>query len=750
MLRSALLSSLLLGAGLLAPEAMASGWTVLTNQPNANASTMFLLMDGRVLMNDIQTTHWFALTPDVNGSYLNGTWKRVANSNDDRLYFASGILADGRLILSGGEYSNSGGSETNHTEIYDPVQNTWTVISPPTGWSNVGDAPSVVMPDGRFFIGSIYDTRTAIMDPVTLNWTATASVLNSSSTEETWILLPDGTVLCVECYNHPYSQLYDPVQDAWVDLGAMGVDLVQASSLETGPGMMLYTGEAWQVGATPHSARYTPSSTPGGVGTWNPGNRPPLINGKRPYAKDAPASILPNGHVLCALANDWSPPVEFCEYTGKVFVRTSDPGNNNGTPYNGRMLPLPTGEVLYANGTIWLYTGDPGPDPSWLPTITSVASDLLPGESYVLSGTQLNGWTQGNSYGDECGVATNYPLVRITNSASGHVFYCRTHDPSTMAIATGTTPVSTHFVVPTNVEAGPSILEVVANGLASLPQSVVVRSPIHIDFDALPTGTVVTNQYPDATFSAPSGFSNWTVAVAGGTSQPNVLMTGPAGGGSDGLEETDVDFRCPMASLTFQGVNIDGAGTVASVNVFQFGVLTATVPVVGAGDPTTPVRVDLTSFNNVTRIEITAINDAGGIAWDDFNFCLSSSASWSNYGSGFPGTLGVPGLTAEEDPILGTTVTLDLGNSLGATTTAMLMTGVQQAVIPTAKGGDLLLVPLLFVPLALPATGTTLSGNIPNDPSLCGVSAFAQALELDAGAAHGLSFTAGLQLTLGN
>jgi hypothetical protein len=204
-----------------------------------------------------------------------------------------------------------------------------------------------------------------------------------------------------------------------------------------------------------------------------------------------------------------------------------------------------------------------------------------------------------------------------------------------------------------------------------------------------------------------------------------------------------------MASLSFNGVGIDGSGTVADVNVFESGVLTATVPVVGAGDPATPVRVDLTAFKNVTRIEIVAITDAAGIAWDDFRFCLASSASWSNYGSGFAGTLGVPTLTAESNPVLGTTVKLDLGNSLGATTTALLMTGVQQAVIPTTKGGDLLLVPLLFVPLSIPATGTTVSGSVPNDPSLLGVQAFAQALEIDAGAAHGLSFTAGLALTIG-
>jgi hypothetical protein len=78
------------------------------------------------------------------------------------------------------------------------------------------------------------------------------------------------------------------------------------------------------------------------------------------------------------------------------------------------------------------------------------------------------------------------------------------------------------------------------------------------------------------------------------------------------------------------------------------------------------------------------------------------------------------------------------------------MTGVQQAFIPTPKGGNLLLVPLLSIPLSVPGSGTSLTGNVPDDPSLCGVSAFAQAIEIDGGAAHGLSFTAGLRLTFGH
>ena len=78
-------------------------------------------------------------------------------------------------------------------------------------------------------------------------------------------------------------------------------------------------------------------------------------------------------------------------------------------------------------------------------------------------------------YGDEAQNATNYPVVRITNLATNHVFYSRTHDHSSMAVASSAT-VSTQFDVPQTQETGPNNLEVVANGIASAPVSVLVTN----------------------------------------------------------------------------------------------------------------------------------------------------------------------------------------------------------------------------------------------------------------------------------
>src|SRR5436305_2157880 len=98
------------------------------------------------------------------------------------------------------------------------------------------------------------------------------------------------------------------------------------------------------------------------------------------------------------------------------------------------MLLLPTGQVLVAGEEV--YTAKGKPNPSWAPTITSVPSSVSRGSTYQISGTQFNGLSTASGMADEFQSPTNYPLVRITNSASGHVFYARTHDHSTMGVAT--------------------------------------------------------------------------------------------------------------------------------------------------------------------------------------------------------------------------------------------------------------------------------------------------------------------------
>src|SRR5258708_23370764 len=118
------------------------------------------------------------------------------------------------------------------------------------------------------------------------------------------------------------------------------------------------------------------------------------------------------------------------------------------------------------------------------------------GTNYRISGTQFNGLSQAVGYGDAYQAATNFPLVRITNNATGHTFYARTHGHSTMAVATGSTTVSTMFDVPAGIEGGASTLVVVANGIASSSVVVNVLAPTPT---ATATATATLTATPTAT-----------------------------------------------------------------------------------------------------------------------------------------------------------------------------------------------------------------------------------------------------------
>jgi hypothetical protein len=119
---------------------------------------MLLLTDGTIMMHEACGSRWFRLAPDVNGSYVNGTWSQLASLPDQYrpLYYASAILPDGRVIMNGGEYNNTGSGckavWTTKGAIYDPLANTWAMVAPPSGWSTIGDAQSTVLANGQYML----------------------------------------------------------------------------------------------------------------------------------------------------------------------------------------------------------------------------------------------------------------------------------------------------------------------------------------------------------------------------------------------------------------------------------------------------------------------------------------------------------------------------------------------------------------------------------------------------------------------
>ena len=152
-------------------------------------------------------------------------------------------------------------------------------------------------------------------------------------------------------------------------------------------------------------------------------------------------------------------PTHFFEFTTSNAINqvadAPDGVSANRVSDSFNFLVLPNGQILVGVGVIsssvlyanrisrsQLGSGD-----------FHLAVNVYPGTTYTITGTQLNGLTQGAYYGDDFQMATNYPIVQITNSATGHVFYGSTFNVSNRSIAPGAS-VSTDFTVPANIELG--------------------------------------------------------------------------------------------------------------------------------------------------------------------------------------------------------------------------------------------------------------------------------------------------------
>lgn len=459
-------------------EAATGSWTKLTNQPTFNTDSANLLTDGTVLVHQYNSNAWWKLTPDINGSYVNGTWSQAASMQAGYapLYFANAVLPDGRVIIEGGEYNNLVPVWTNQGAIYDPVADVWTTVNPPAGWNNIGDSPGIVQPDGVFMMGQggISSTKQVTFNASTLTWTAITNTGKADTySEEGFGLLPNGKILTIDTANIPNSEIYDPATLKWTSAGSTVVTLPDAGSLEIGPQILRPDGNMVAFGGTPHTSLYNSST-----GTWTPGPDFPNSND----SADGPASLLPDGNILLpASPGVFQGNITFFIFDGITF--TQAPATQSSASlqsWQTRTLLLPTGQVMYlvADGRtkdVEVFTTTGRVNNGWRPTIKRLAATLTRGSTFQIKGTQFNGLSGGSDYGDDALSATNYPLVRITNTATQHVFYARTHDHSTMGVATGTAVVSTMFDVPAAAETGASTIEVVANGIPSRPRAVTIQ-----------------------------------------------------------------------------------------------------------------------------------------------------------------------------------------------------------------------------------------------------------------------------------
>jgi hypothetical protein len=342
----------------------------------------------------------------------------------------------------------------------------------------------------------------------------TGASFNVTNAETTWNKLPDGSMLTYQLFaasglgiagglfslaTSPQSGARlvfnaDPAQDKWVPAGSVPVPLGASGGAgvvqENGPAFLLPDGRVFHPGSSGFTALYSPPALAGNTtGTWVAG--PVIPNGMAPT--DAPGVMMANGDVLFAVSpymtnNQGSPPpfntpTQIDEYNPTTNTISVVPPNDSTmtpiadlvntlgtiTSFTTRMIGLPNGQVMFSSktGQAYIYTPVGGPDESWRPKITGIASN---GDgSYTLTGTQLTGLSEGSTYGDDAQNATNYPIV-LLKSSDGTSTYARTTNWSSAGVATGLTPEFVQFTVPDGKKLGDfGSFTVIANGIPSVP-----------------------------------------------------------------------------------------------------------------------------------------------------------------------------------------------------------------------------------------------------------------------------------------
>jgi hypothetical protein len=488
-----------------ASRALAVGtWTQVAHPAPGQVSLMLLLSDGTVMAaNSVTSSNWYRLTPDIHGSYVNGTWSTLAAMRDTRLYYSSEILTDGRVFVAGGE----DGTGTARAEVYDPLSNIWrpapvplSLLNPNNSSPEVGakqgfyDSESKILPDGSVLVppvGAMNVGGTLIYYPASNTWSNGPIFFRDGypdQDEASWVKLPDNSILTIDPVG-TNSERFIPALNEWINDANVPIPIYSTVGGEIGPALLLADGRAFFLGGSGHTAFYTPSGNTN-PGTWAAG--PDIPGGLT--TPDAAAAMMVNGKVLCAVGPalftdsggtvQYTGPTSFYEFdpVANSFTATGTPSGSteNYAPFETCMLDLPDGTVLYSrfSTTLRVYQPDATPLSAGKPVIRTITESN--DGSYLLTGTLLNGISEGAAYGDDAQMNSDYPLIRLTNSA-GNVYYARTYNWSSTGVMTGTNLVTTQFTLPAALPAaGTYSLIVVANGISSDPVS--LTPPLALQF----------------------------------------------------------------------------------------------------------------------------------------------------------------------------------------------------------------------------------------------------------------------------
>ena len=262
------------------------------------------LLDGMVLVaggSSGSSSSPVALSSAALYNPASGAWIPAASMGSSRIQPAAVLLADGRVLVIGGEHQGLGLATA---EIYDPATHAWTPTPPMASPRRVHAA--VRLADGRVLVAggrtkvSAFVTLSSaeIYDPATDTWTPAAS-MQSPRAYLTATLLESGEVL-VASAGQSSAEVYDPASNTWWPTGPMVQGRGEHTATRLLDGRVLVAGGASAV--TLSDAEIYDPATQGW--TAAPGKIPCSTTYDPPYYTSVDgvvgqrAVLLPSGLVL--------------------------------------------------------------------------------------------------------------------------------------------------------------------------------------------------------------------------------------------------------------------------------------------------------------------------------------------------------------------------------------------------------------------------------------------------------------------
>lgn len=386
--------------------------------------TATLLLSGKVLVVGGMTTNSTYLASAELFDPTGNSWQSVAPLNTPRALHTSTLLPSGKVLVAAG--TNSGG-RLKSAEIYDPVANTWTTV------------------------GSLQNAR----------------MLHSAT------LLRNGKVLVAggsDAGALSNADLFDPASGTWQPIAALATARHSHTATLLHSGKVLIAGGASNGALATTFELYDPTTS-----TWSTSG--PLLTPRSSHA----ATLLASGEVLIAGGNDASsiPTISAERYDPMVNAASSAGNLGTARAYHGATL-LPSGKVLIeggvgtGNGTLLsaeIY--DPGLAfvDGRRPVIAATNTPTTQGTPLILTGTKLNGDTEGAGGNSNQASPTDYPLVQMRRLDNDQVLW-------TQPDASSTSWDGSYQTQPLNgLPLGQYVVTAFANAIPSLPKMLLLTGP---------------------------------------------------------------------------------------------------------------------------------------------------------------------------------------------------------------------------------------------------------------------------------